>query len=787
VGIRARVATALAAAALVPLVGALAVTAWWLPRAATEERREHVRVAAAAAAADLAEACAAAGDRAALLATRLQLAAAVALLAGTDPATAVADEAGAAVAAAADRDPSGGAAVRGPAAADGRPDVLATGGEHGSAASTGPAVTSCAQDSAGRARPADAERLLGHTVPVRVGEETVATAVVAVPAESVLAGALTSAGLSDDVGLALVDPAVPDPDAAVTAATGVDVAPPGAAGELAAVAREAAAVAARPGGGGAVTTAEAGGRPVAARALPGGEVAVAVADPPPAGASLLVAGLALLVAAALAGAVALATAALTRGVTRLADVARRLSARPVTAGAAGPAADLVSDLRTLVLAPEPEVRRVTTTLDDLAGLARRAEAGAARATASVIDAFGRFGAALDRSPEQEGLLRSVAEAALLAADARLAVVTFAPALGDDSDAAAGGEHTVAVFLAGGAAWSGQDGTPVVLSGEPDSIDLADAEDLAAATAGLRLLRDLAAHAVATGRAVSADLPGEGSGVVAPLRVPGRPGAGGYVAVARDAAAPALDPAALGLLATLARHAGTALLNVRRHHLAALQSITDPLTGIGNLRLLTQTLGREVERAGRFGHGLGVLMIDLDHFKAVNDTHGHARGDLVLAELARRLSRCVRDIDTVARYGGEEFCLLLPETTAAGAEVVARRVLDAVSGEPFAGPGGPPLHVTVSVGVAAFPEHGRTGGEVMRAADRALYAAKRTGRDKVVIAGATEPAAPPVTLRDTPRDTPTVTVPPPRAVEPSSPATRDAGPAAAAVGPGGHLG
>jgi diguanylate cyclase (GGDEF)-like protein len=144
------------------------------------------------------------------------------------------------------------------------------------------------------------------------------------------------------------------------------------------------------------------------------------------------------------------------------------------------------------------------------------------------------------------------------------------------------------------------------------------------------------------------------------------------------------------------------------------------------------------------------MLDLDHFKAVNDTHGHARGDLVLTELARRLSRCVRDIDTVARYGGEEFCLVLPETSPGGAEVVARRVLAAVSGEPFGAPGGPPLHVTVSIGVAAYPEHGRTGGEVMRAADRALYAAKRTGRDKVVVAAGTEvpaPGVPPQTARN----------------------------------------
>jgi diguanylate cyclase (GGDEF)-like protein len=321
-------------------------------------------------------------------------------------------------------------------------------------------------------------------------------------------------------------------------------------------------------------------------------------------------------------------------------------------------------------------------------------------------------------------------------------------------ATSGDEHTVVVFLAGGSAWSRMDGTPVVLSGDPDAIDLSDPEDLDAATTGLRLLRDLAAHAVSSGRAVSADLPGEGSGVVAPLRVPGHPQAGGYVAVARDAGSTPLDPAALGLLATLARHAAAALVNVRRHHLAARLSVTDPLTGIGNVRMLTHTLAREVERAGRYGHSLSVLMLDLDRFKAVNDSHGHARGDVVLAELAHRIVRCVRDIDTVARYGGEEFCVLLPETGRDGAEVVARRILTAVSGEPFVAPGATPLHVTVSIGVAAFPEDGRTGDEVMRVADRALYEAKRTGRDRVVVAGGTAadpplgtPAVPAQVTRD----------------------------------------
>ncbi|MGF1648376.1 MAG: diguanylate cyclase [Kineosporiaceae bacterium] len=759
-GIRTRVATVIAAASLAPLVGAVAVTAWWLPRSAAEEGRATARVVAATAAADLTDACTTAGERAALLATRLQLAAALALLDGADPGDAVAAEAPAAVAAVAGSDPAGGVAAVGP------DTVLASAGELGVRAAAVEQAVPCATGAgagAGEQAAAAPAGLVLQAVPVRVGPDVVATAVAARSAEEVLDEAITAAGSRGAVALALVDPRAADPADAVTAATGPGIASPERAADLSAAARDAAATAGRPGGADEVVTTPAAGRVLAARAVPGGGVVVAVADLPSPGAAWPLAGLLVLVAAALAGAVALATVTVTRGVTRLADVTRRLSARSSGPLGTAPAGDLVADLRDLAGAPEPEVRSVTATIDDLLRLAQESQAGAVRATASVVDAFGRFGAALDRSPEQEGLLRSVAEAALLAADARLAVVSFTATAGGDRETAApaaAGERTVAVFLAGGAAWSRQDGTPVLLTGEPDGIDLTDPDDLAAATTGLRLLRDLAAHAVATGRAVSAELPGEGSGVVAPLRMPTGPdgpgGAAGYVAVARDAGAPALEPAALGQLSTLARHAGAALLNVRRHHLAARQSITDPLTGIGNLRLLTQTLGREVERAARFGHSLSVLMLDLDHFKAVNDTHGHARGDQVLAELARRLARCVRDIDTVARYGGEEFCLVLPETSPDGAEIVARRVLAAVSGAPFPVPGGPSLHVTVSIGVAAFPEHGRTGGEVMRAADRALYAAKRTGRDKVVVAdpaGTRPPATPAASGPAVPSQTP----------------------------------
>jgi diguanylate cyclase (GGDEF)-like protein len=183
------------------------------------------------------------------------------------------------------------------------------------------------------------------------------------------------------------------------------------------------------------------------------------------------------------------------------------------------------------------------------------------------------------------------------------------------------------------------------------------------------------------------------------------------------------------LVALSRQAGTAVHNVQDHRETQRLSVTDPLTGAGNFRHLSTTLAREVERALRFDRPLSVLMLDLDHFKEVNDTWGHARGDTVLRELARRLGDCVREVDTVARYGGEEFALVLPETDLEGAEMVAQRVVESVGSEPFTAPDAPLVAVTVSVGVAAFPLHGHNAGDVMRAADRALYAAKSSGRNQ----------------------------------------------------------
>jgi two-component system cell cycle response regulator len=185
---------------------------------------------------------------------------------------------------------------------------------------------------------------------------------------------------------------------------------------------------------------------------------------------------------------------------------------------------------------------------------------------------------------------------------------------------------------------------------------------------------------------------------------------------------------LATIRTFASQATVAVDNVLLHEEAQRLSITDGLTGLWNYRYFTMTVGKEIERAVRFGRPLALLMLDLDHFKDVNDTFGHPRGDAVLIELAGRIRAEVRDVDTVARYGGEEIVVVLPETDAAGAAQLAERICEAVRRKPFGEPGVPPVHLTVSAGGAVFPTHGLAASVLLARADEALYAAKHAGRD-----------------------------------------------------------
>jgi diguanylate cyclase (GGDEF)-like protein len=185
---------------------------------------------------------------------------------------------------------------------------------------------------------------------------------------------------------------------------------------------------------------------------------------------------------------------------------------------------------------------------------------------------------------------------------------------------------------------------------------------------------------------------------------------------------------LATLETLAGQAAVAVENVLLHRDVSRLAVTDGLTGLANYRSFTETIGREIDRASRFGRPVGLLLLDIDHFKDVNDTWGHQRGDAVLVELADRVRREVRDVDTVARYGGEELVVVLPETDQQGAEQAAERILAAVRDTPFGSGAVEPVRVTVSVGVAVHVPPGGTASALLRRADEALYAAKRGGRD-----------------------------------------------------------
>jgi diguanylate cyclase (GGDEF)-like protein len=207
-----------------------------------------------------------------------------------------------------------------------------------------------------------------------------------------------------------------------------------------------------------------------------------------------------------------------------------------------------------------------------------------------------------------------------------------------------------------------------------------------------------------------------------------------------------DDTDLLTLRTFAGQAAVAVDNVRIHEEAQRLSLTDPLTGLWNYRSLKESLRREVERASRFGHTLAVLALDLDRFKDINDAHGHPAGDAVLADFARRIRSAIREVDLAFRQGGEEFVVLLPETDARGAAVLAERLGTEVRGEPVTIPGrgagtGPSIQITVSIGIAVYPDHALTPQALLDAGDDALYAAKAAGRDTYRVATvAPEPVA-----------------------------------------------
>jgi len=161
------------------------------------------------------------------------------------------------------------------------------------------------------------------------------------------------------------------------------------------------------------------------------------------------------------------------------------------------------------------------------------------------------------------------------------------------------------------------------------------------------------------------------------------------------------------------------------------SITDSLTGVYNRRYFEGALVAELTRGQRLGYPVGLLMIDIDHFKRFNDRYGHPAGDEALRRIAKALQLALRPIDVVARYGGEEFAIILPGANARAAREVGQRLRGAVAGVVLEVDGGQSL--TISVGVAAYPDHGVLAEELITRADQALYQAKEEGRDRVRVA------------------------------------------------------
>jgi diguanylate cyclase (GGDEF)-like protein len=209
-------------------------------------------------------------------------------------------------------------------------------------------------------------------------------------------------------------------------------------------------------------------------------------------------------------------------------------------------------------------------------------------------------------------------------------------------------------------------------------------------------------------------------------------------------APQLEASELSFKTTFAAQVGLSIANIKLREALRTQSVRDALTGLYNRRYLEEVMDREVRRASRAAQSLGVLMIDLDRFKSFNDTFGHDAGDAVLREIGVSLTKGIRAEDFVCRLGGEEFVVILPTADLTASRNRAERLRSRTKELTILHQGKSMGMITISVGVAAFPEHGTSPKELMAAADAALYEAKRSGRDQVVVAApkAVEGAAPP---------------------------------------------
>jgi two-component system, cell cycle response regulator len=181
---------------------------------------------------------------------------------------------------------------------------------------------------------------------------------------------------------------------------------------------------------------------------------------------------------------------------------------------------------------------------------------------------------------------------------------------------------------------------------------------------------------------------------------------------------------------------TRILTLQDHQIKAqeqlrFQASHDPLTGIWNRGAILETLHRELERAARAESAVGVLLLDVDHFKTINDTHGHLTGDGVLREITQRMIKAARTYDSVGRYGGEEFLIVLPGCSKGQIRQSGERIRSAVDNGPIR-INGSEISVTVSIGAAVAPRGTTSETEMLAAADAALYRAKEIGRNRIIV-------------------------------------------------------
>lgn len=267
--------------------------------------------------------------------------------------------------------------------------------------------------------------------------------------------------------------------------------------------------------------------------------------------------------------------------------------------------------------------------------------------------------------------------------------------------------------------------------------------------GLTPALEAAAHAVATWvmrsgevyctASVGADrrIPDEtpSAAVGFPLACRGRT-IGAIVAIDRvpSKTAPKLLPSMVSALLAGIEPGAIALENALRVQRAEALSVTDDLTQLYNSRYLSQVLRRETKRASRSGRPLSLLFVDLDGFKAINDTHGHLFGSRALVEAASVIRTSARETDMVARFGGDEFALILPDTGSEGAAAVGDRVRDRIADFRFLRGDGLDIHLTVSVGVATLPDVAASAEGLIQAADEAMYWVKDHGKNGLHVAG-----------------------------------------------------